>query len=93
MKRQHVGKANADSDGFYYCEFCGCHTNARFRRCCDKGNEADRDTGATVAVEAVETQDDACTRCGAYDHTIEQHRPTRRTPTRDSGDGGGREGG
>ena len=24
-----------------FCEFCGCLTNARWRRCCDKGSEAD----------------------------------------------------
>ncbi|GAH33806.1 unnamed protein product [marine sediment metagenome] len=30
-----------DSDGFYNCEFCGCHTNAYSRACCEKGREAD----------------------------------------------------
>lgn len=29
-------------DEFYYCEFCGCHTNAKMRACCEKGREADK---------------------------------------------------
>lgn len=37
-----LGKAHRDVDGFYYCEFCKCHTNAGIRWCCDEGNKADR---------------------------------------------------
>jgi hypothetical protein len=29
------------SNGFRNCEFCGCHTNAQIRRCCQKAYEAD----------------------------------------------------
>jgi len=29
------------NDGFKICEFCGCHTNAKLRRCCIAGYEAD----------------------------------------------------
>lgn len=27
---------------FRNCEFCGCHTNARLRGCCDRGRAADK---------------------------------------------------
>lgn len=30
------------SDGYRTCEFCGCHTNAALRRCCEKGMAADK---------------------------------------------------
>jgi hypothetical protein len=29
-------------DGDRVCEFCGCHTNAKQRRCCARGQAADR---------------------------------------------------
>lgn len=41
-----------DRDGFRYCEFCGCHTNARLRCCCDKGQTADREASALRLREA-----------------------------------------
>lgn len=28
-------------DEFRYCQFCGCLSNARLRRCCDKGTKTD----------------------------------------------------
>lgn len=31
-----------DKDGYRYCEFCGCHTNAKQRFCCDRGMQADK---------------------------------------------------
>ena len=34
--------------GYRNCEFCGCHTNAAIRACCDKGRDADRNAGVTV---------------------------------------------
>lgn len=37
------------------CEFCGCKTNARLRRCCNKGYEVDR-----APVKASERRCDVC---------------------------------
>lgn len=30
-------------DDFYECNFCGCLTNAKSRRCCKAGKEADKE--------------------------------------------------
>lgn len=30
------------SPGYRNCEFCGCHTNAAMRACCDQGKQADQ---------------------------------------------------
>lgn len=36
--------ANYSRPPFRTCEFCGCHTNARVRACCEKGRAADGPT-------------------------------------------------
>lgn len=38
----------AFDDTWRKCEFCGCNTNARLRRCCERGTDADlgHNTGA-----------------------------------------------
>lgn len=44
--RAALGKAPAPgvraSDGYRTCNFCGCHTNAKVRACCENGHAADR---------------------------------------------------
>ena len=37
-----LGRAHVEPDGFFYCEFCRCYTNAELRACCDAGRDADR---------------------------------------------------
>lgn len=35
------------SDGWRVCEFCGCHTNAQMRACCQKGHDLDKSRRAS----------------------------------------------
>ena len=37
-----IEAALAASWGYRICEFCGCHTNAKARACCDAGRDADK---------------------------------------------------
>lgn len=46
-------------DGFYDCEFCGCHTNAHLRMCCDSGNRKDRKMPVRRCTYCKFTPDDA----------------------------------
>jgi hypothetical protein len=43
--------ALAASWGYRICEFCGCHTNATARACCDAGRDADKAALAQPAQE------------------------------------------
>ncbi len=43
-----VGCEFWDSDGFRTCQFCGCRTNAKMRRCCPKGTEKDENRSINI---------------------------------------------
>ncbi len=48
----------APGDGFRHCQFCGCHTNAKVRQCCQAGWRDDNwPAAAPVAVQATEQAD------------------------------------
>ena len=41
MKTGHSIETKWVDPPFRICEFCKCNTNAKLRRCCDKGYKAD----------------------------------------------------
>jgi hypothetical protein len=52
--------------GYRICEFCGCHTNAKARACCDAGRDADK----ALAQPAQEPDWVwACNECGSPEFT------------------------
>lgn len=41
MKKYKRPEPDPYQPEFINCEFCGCYTNAKLRRCCDSGYRAD----------------------------------------------------
>ncbi len=44
VRNPKLGREHIDTEGFFYCDFCRCYTNANYRGCCDEGRTADRST-------------------------------------------------
>lgn len=59
-----IEAALAASWGYRICEFCGCHTNAKARACCDAGRDADKALAKPAQREPLIAFRHGCKWCG-----------------------------